>query len=465
MKKIKILYAEDQIVVQQLVTRVLRNHPHTEITFVQNGEVALELYKKFYFDLVITDVVMPKMSGFELIQEIKKVNEHQIFMMVTSLDKKDELLRAIELGVNFFVEKPINIDKFTKALEEAIYLVTKKQELAHSNTLLQQYKHALDESSLLSKSDLSGKITFVNKEFCRISKYSESELIGKSHSILRHEDMPASTFKDMWASIQAKKQWRGVIKNRAKDGTEYIVNTLITPILNSDGEIIEYVGVRHDITELEQYKEDLQKKLDIATKDIIETQKEVIFTMGAIGETRSKETGMHVKRVAEYSYTLAILAGRSEHEAELLKLASPMHDIGKVGIADSILNKPGKLTFEEFEIMKAHSTLGYEMLKGSNKEIMQTSAIIAHEHHEKWNGKGYPRGLKEEQISIIGRITAICDVFDALGSDRCYKKAWELEKILDLLKEERGFHFDPNLIDLFLNNLEKFLVIRDKYID
>jgi len=200
-------------------------------------------------------------------------------------------------------------------------------------------------------------------------------------------------------------------------------------------------------------------------KEIEDTQREVIYAMGEIGETRSKETGNHVKRVAEYSKILALLAGLSKEEAEKLKMASPMHDIGKVGIADAILNAPRKLTKEEFEVMKTHAELGYNMLKHSNKPILQAAAIVAREHHEKWDGSGYPRGLKQENIHIYGRITAIADVFDALGSERVYKKAWKLEKILELFKEESGKHFDPQLTKLFLENLEKFLIIRDKFQD
>ena len=142
-----------------------------------------------------------------------------------------------------------------------------------------------------------------------------------------------------------------------------------------------------------------------------------------------------------------------------------MHDIGKVGIPDSILNKPGKLTPQEWLVMKTHAALGYEMLKHSKRPILKAAAIVAREHHEKWNGEGYPRKLKGEQINIYGRITAVADVFDALGSERCYKKAWPLEKILNLFQSERGEHFDPKLVDLLLENLDKFLSIRDAYKD
>jgi len=199
--------------------------------------------------------------------------------------------------------------------------------------------------------------------------------------------------------------------------------------------------------------------------EIEETQKEVVFTMGAIGETRSKETGNHVKRVAEYSRIFALHYGMSGEEADLIKMASPMHDIGKVGIPDSILNKPGKLTPDEFTIMKKHAELGYEMLRHSSRPILKAAATLANEHHEKWNGTGYPRGISGEDIHIYGRITAIADVFDALGSDRCYKKAWDDEKIFALLKEGRGEHFDPTLVDIFFDNLDLFLNVRDTYRD
>jgi len=198
---------------------------------------------------------------------------------------------------------------------------------------------------------------------------------------------------------------------------------------------------------------------------IEETQREVIYAMGEIGETRSKETGNHVKHVAYYSHELALLYGLSHKEADKLQMASPMHDIGKVGIADAILNAPRKLTKEEFEVMKTHAALGYDMLKNSHKPILQAAAIVANEHHEKWNGTGYPNAKSGEDIHIYGRITAIADVFDALGSERVYKKAWELEKIINFFKAQSGEHFDPKLMKLFLDNIDIFLDIRNKFKD
>lgn len=142
-----------------------------------------------------------------------------------------------------------------------------------------------------------------------------------------------------------------------------------------------------------------------------------------------------------------------------------MHDIGKVGIPDSILNKPEKLTPEEWDIMQNHAQLGRDMLLGSERPLLKAAATVAYEHHEKWDGSGYPQGLKGEEIHIYGRITALADVFDALGSDRCYKKAWPLEKILDLMKQEKGKHFDPSLVDLLFDHLPELLMIRDSLSD
>jgi response regulator RpfG family c-di-GMP phosphodiesterase len=207
------------------------------------------------------------------------------------------------------------------------------------------------------------------------------------------------------------------------------------------------------------------KEVQLLNEEIEDTQKEVVFTMGAIGESRSKETGNHVKRVAEYSKILALHYGLPEYFANMLKQASPMHDIGKVAIPDAVLNKPGRFDENERKIMDTHAQLGYEMLKNSHRPLLKLAATVAYEHHEKWNGTGYPQGLKGNKIDIAGRITAIADVFDALGSDRVYKKAWDDKRIFNLFKEEKGKHFDPKLIDIFFENLDDFLTIRDKFKD
>ncbi len=219
------------------------------------------------------------------------------------------------------------------------------------------------------------------------------------------------------------------------------------------------------VDEINQKVHEGLREIESLNHEIEETQKEVVFTMGAIGESRSKETGNHVKRVAQYSKILALYYGLDEKEADMLKQASPMHDIGKVAIPDSILNKLGKLDAKERKVMDTHTKLGYNMLKHSNRDLLKAAATVAYEHHEKYDGSGYPKGLKGKNIHIYGRITAVADVFDALGSDRCYKKAWDDERIFELFRKERGKHFDSKLVDIFFKHIDEFLRIRDDFKD
>lgn len=253
-------------------------------------------------------------------------------------------------------------------------------------------------------------------------------------------------------------------------------NIMVVPIRNIHNDVIGvYQAVNKTSGEFEIFDLNFLKLVAGYSSEIIEstllhkevedTQKEVIFRMGDVAEAKSRETGNHIKRVAEYTTILCSCYGLPKAEVELATVASPMHDLGKIAIPDAILHKPGKLTFEEFEKMKTHATVGYDLLKFSKRRILRASAIIAHEHHEKWNGKGYPRGIAGTDIHIFGRILAIADVFDALISDRCYKKAWPLDKVISLFREEKGQHFDPNLTEIFLDNVKDFAAIKEKYLD
>ena len=288
---------------------------------------------------------------------------------------------------------------------------------------------------------------------------SDEKLIASLEALLEHDDQSIKT------SVEK------LIKNYTRKSKR-----LDKIIHQSDKQQRELLELNEELertyAELDDYKNHLEEKVEEGISEIKglnteieETQKEVVFTMGAIGESRSKETGNHVKRVAEYSKILALAYGMDEDEAEMLKQASPMHDIGKVAIPDAILNKPGRFNEEEFEHMKLHAELGYEMLRHSSRALLKAAATVAYEHHEKWAGGGYPRNIKGEEIHIYGRITAVADVFDALGSDRCYKKAWEDEEIFSLFKEQRGKQFDPKLIDLFFENRDAILDVRDRYKD
>jgi len=326
------------------------------------------------------------------------------------------------------------------------------QNLIHTFKLLEEYKDAVDRSSIVTKTDTKGIITYANDRFCAISGYTRDELIGLPHNVVRHPDTPNEVYAQMWQTISNGSAWQGVIKNKNKYGSFYWADTTINPILDHHGKIEEYIAIRSDVTEAILLHEELAQ-----------TQQEMIERIGEIGETRSRETGYHVRRVAEYSALLARLAALGADEIKLIAGASPMHDIGKVAIPDTILNKAGPLNEEEKQCMQTHAQVGYEIFKDSERPLLKTAAIIAYEHHEKFDGSGYPRGLAGENIHIYGRITAIADVFDALGSDRCYKKAWPIEQIIALFHDERGKHFDPVLIDLMFEYWEEFLAIKIKY--
>lgn len=202
-----------------------------------------------------------------------------------------------------------------------------------------------------------------------------------------------------------------------------------------------------------------------ATLEIVLRERETVVRLSKAAEYRDPETGAHISRMAHYSELIAKALGLPEAESELLLQAAPMHDIGKVGIADHILLKPGRLTPDEFEIMKQHASIGFDILQGSSSRVLQAGAEIARAHHEKFDGSGYPRGLAGEDIPIFSRIVAVADVFDALTSERPYKKAWPLERAAEHLRTNSGSHFDPRCVDAFFSCWEQVLEIRQQFCD
>ena len=183
-------------------------------------------------------------------------------------------------------------------------------------------------------------------------------------------------------------------------------------------------------------------------------ERETLLRLARAGEYRDEETGNHIIRMAKYSRIIAEELGLSRDDAEVIEMAAPMHDIGKIGIRDDILLKPGKLTSEEFEIMKTHTIIGHDILKDSPSKFLQMGGIIALGHHEKYDGSGYPYGKKGEEIPIEARIVAVADVFDALVSERPYKNAWPTHAALEYMDSHRGRHFDPEILDAFKSQID-----------
>ncbi len=187
------------------------------------------------------------------------------------------------------------------------------------------------------------------------------------------------------------------------------------------------------------------------------TQKEIMITLSEVVEFRSRETALHVARVGEYARILSLAAGHNAEEAALIADAAPMHDIGKIAIPDDILNKPSGLTQGEIELIRTHTTVGYQLLHKSDRALIKMAATIALEHHEYWNGEGYPAGKRGLDISFAGRVVCLCDVYDALAATRPYKAPWELTRILDYMRTQRGLMFDPDLVDAFFTRLHEFI--------
>ena len=335
-----------------------------------------------------------------------------------------------------------------------VLLFKTNKKLLIKQKLLEDYKKAIDNSTIVSKTDKRGLITYANKAFCKISGYSEEELLGKPHNMVRHPSVDKETFRELWKTLKKGEIWQGQIINLAKDKSAYWVDATISPIYDDENNLVEYMAIRHDITEIIELN-----------KEIKHTQYELIYRMGESVESRSKESGNHIKRVAHYSRLLAQFYGLSNQESESIFIASTMHDMGKIAIPDAILLKKDKLNAEEWEIMKTHSEVGHKILAGSNLPILKIAATIAHEHHEHYDGRGYPLGKFGDEISIYARIVAIADVFDALISERVYKKAWTVEKTLNLFQEESAKQFDPKLVALFLENIDEFLKIKSEFRD
>jgi len=210
---------------------------------------------------------------------------------------------------------------------------------------------------------------------------------------------------------------------------------------------------------LRNYEKNLEETILQRTREIEETQVALMYALGGIAEGHSKETTAHVQRVSLFTYLLAKLTGMDEDQALLLKDAAALHDIGKLAISSHIVHKKGPLTKSEFKAMKEHASLGAEMLQSSQLPLFKVAKIVAHEHHEKYDGTGYPQGLKGEDIHIYGRIVALADVFDALAFKRSYKEEWTMNEALAYMKDMRGKHFDPVLIDLFFEHIDAFLKI------
>jgi len=340
----RILIVDDESVNLKLLDKMLSAQGYSNLVLVQDSRQVLEIYRQARTDLILLDINMPHLDGFEVMEQLKALDDPLFppVVILTAQHGQDFLLRALNSGARDFITKPF-----------------------YCNELLARVRNMLDAQLM--------------------------------HRMLYDQKA----------------------------------------VLN------EMVLTRTD--------------------ELRRTRLQVVQQLGRAAEYRDNETGNHILRMSHISALLAKSIGWNEADCELMLHASPMHDIGKIGIPDHILLKPGKFEPEEWEIMKTHAVIGANILEGDDSELMKCAGEIALTHHEKWDGSGYPYGLSGEAIPLVGRIAALADVFDALTSVRPYKEAWTVEAAVDLIKENRGTHFDPDLVTVFFEQLPGILKIRDQF--
>ncbi len=306
------------------------------------------------------------------------------------------------------------------------------------------------------------------------------ETVTDVDCILSDIKMPGKTGLDLLRSVKSYWPEMAVILFTGNAEIHTAVSSMQEGAYDFILKPIQLKQVIHSITnalekkrlklEVRNYQRNLEKLVLERTSQINDAMQalevshlDTINRLCQAAEYRDDETGYHVLRISKYCEVLARGWGLSEEDNWLLSKASPLHDIGKIGIPDSILLKPGRLTAEEFEIMKKHSEYGGEILKNANSKVLQIAETVAISHHEKWDGSGYPRGLRGEEIPLMGRITAVADVFDALTMKRCYKPPFTLEASVNIITEGRGKHFDPRIVDIFTEHLDEFVRIQKEY--
>ena len=295
-------------------------------------------------------------------------------------------------------------------------------------------------------------------------------------------NMPGMSGIDLLREVRSRFPEVAVLVISAVDDRKVAVKALelgafaymIKPVSRNELTINVINGLRHRFLEIEHRRQNERleelvqrrtKRLEEAKQELALASEETVLRLAKAAEFRDDETAQHTLRMSHYCRLIAEKLGFDRERCELIRLASQLHDVGKIGIPDAILLKPGKLTDQEFILMKEHALFGFRILTDSTAALLKTGAIIARSHHERYDGNGYPDGTSGEDIAIEARIAAVADVFDALTSKRVYKKPMPIEQAADILRQDSGKHFDPRLVDIFLENMDSVLAIRERFPD
>ena len=362
-------------------------------------------------------------------------------------------------GADDFLSKPVNASELRSRIAVGVRILEYEAQLRLANQQLEIYFQAFRSSmDGVCITDPEGNIVHVNQAWEELFGYLEKDVKGKNTRILNpgkqaYSDMGFSEevydhlFSDMWNSIRDpnKGRWEGELANRGKDGNIRWIRQSISSILDASGNVIAYVSMPIDIT--------------LKRREELNIRVECYRAITELAEMRDNETGNHLKRMSVYSRFLAQNIGVSKKFVEDIEIFAPLHDIGKVGIIDAILLAPARLTQEQFSIMKTHTSLGFSILK--NRPTLEMAADIAYCHHERWDGTGYPRGLKGEGIPLSARIVSVADVYDALRSHRPYKEPWPHAKVVEEIAANAGTQFDPEIVQILLEHEAELLVLSE----
>ena len=462
MSSARILATDDRPEVLRLIDRTLGKHYECE--FAGNVEEARGKLAAEEFDLALCDIQMPGESGLTLAEEIVAGSPLMAVVLVTGVDDPDVAEKAFAFGAHGYLVKPF----WPGQLRITVMSALRRRELeqaqeAHSKALEERLQLLMDRAPVpIYIKDTERRYAIANRVAHEVAGLTPNELIGMRDADIMSPEAERHVAESDQRVLREGGSYEAEETLRVGE-EERTFLTVKFPFVDDGGEIVGVSGISTDITDkkrAEELREELTRAQERAIAELRVSRQETVERLARALEMHDEETGQHVNRMAATTTFLAEQLGLEHDRVLLLRAAAPMHDVGKVATPDQILRKQGPLTAEERREMERHTTVGYSILADSESELLRLGATIALTHHERWDGSGYPQGLAGEAIPLEGRITAVADVFDALLNDRCYRAAMSLDDALVVMREGRGTHFDPDVVDALLEHLDEALALR-----
>jgi len=458
----RILVTADQPEVVRSVVRAL-GEPY-QCEFATDVDEVRELLATGSFQLALCGVAMPGAPGLDLAEEIVRDHPDTAVVLVTGEDDPEVARKAFLVGVYGYQVEPFWPGQLLITVMNA--LRRRELEIAGRATdanLTEQRQKIIDMAPMpIYVKDTSYRYVLANLQADALAGLEEGQLVGLDDEAIM--------------SPEALEHTRAIDREMFKHGTAYdaeetltiggverVFKTVKFPLFGEDGQVTSVCGISADITaqnEAIRLRDELTAAQQQAIDELWSSHQETVDRFAKAIKLHDSSTGDHVNRMAGISSLLGERLAIDPERVRLLRLAAPMHDVGKIAITDQILRKPGALTDEERREMQRHTTIGHEILSGSESELLQVAATISLTHHECFDGSGYPNGLAGDEIPMEGRITALADVFDALLSDRCYRPAFPEDEAIEMIKDGRGTQFDPEIVDILLDHLDDALTVR-----